>query len=423
MKRRAVAQLLLASTIVSRVARAGQAPAVNHRLPDIIVVGAGSFGAWTAHALRSEGHHVTLIDAYGPANSRASSGDESRIIRMSYGSQSIYTAWAKESLVAWQGLSERTRQPVFERAGALVIGAQHGAYLRDSEEALKQNGIRYELLDAATCKRRFGQFALSSDEIALFEPDSGALRARRGIQLLVAEMRTGGLDYRSARVRPLDRESGKLDSITTENGDKLSAAAYVYACGPWLPKLVPGVLGEALRTPRAEVYYFGAAAGDESFESAHFPCWFDVASPTFDAFGIPDLDYRGMKIGVDAYDEPADPDRQDRISTPRYLEATREYLRRRFPELAEAPVIESRVCQYEMTPSENYVLDRHPGVENLWIAGGGSGHGFKNGPAVGRYVAHILRGGAANPVFSFAALETSLKKSGQTSFRSDVTEG
>ena len=404
MKRREVTELLLASALVGRIAEASQAPAISERRSDVIVVGAGSFGAWTAYALRSQGHRVTLVDAYGPANSRASSGDESRIIRMSYGSQSLYTGWAKESLVAWHTLAERTRQPVFEGTGALAIGAQGGAWLKDSEQALKQHGIRYEWLDRAGCQRRFPQFALSAEEVALYEPDSGALRARRGIQILVAEMRAGGLDYRDARVRPLDRDTGRLDFLTTEAGETLSAAAYVLACGPWLPGMVPAVLGGKLRTPRAEVYYFGSAAGDEAFEGAHFPCWFDLSNPKTDAYGIPDLDYRGMKIGVDAYDEPADPDRQERTSTPRYLAATREYLKGRFPSLAHAPVIESRVCQYEMTPTENYVLDRHPAIENVWIAGGGSGHGFKNGPAVGRYMAQVLGGSAGNPVFSIQSL-------------------
>ncbi len=413
MQRRELTKMLLASAAVGRAAqapaRAESVPRISKGLADVVVIGAGSFGAWTAHALRGTGHRVMLVDAYGPANSRATSGDESRIIRMSYGSQSIYTAWAKESLVSWQELSQRSRQPIFERTGALAIGPQLGDYLRDSEKALKQNKIRYEVLDAATCARRFEQFALTPDEIALYEPDSGALRARRGIQLLVAEMRADGLDYRRARVHAPDRDSGKIDYIMTDRGEKLSAAAYIYACGPWLPKLFPKILGESLRVPRAEVFYFGAAAGDDSFDGAHFPCWFDVASPTLDAYGIPDLDDRGMKIGVDAYDEPADPDRQERTATARYLDATRQYLQRRFPRLAEAPVVESRVCQYENTPSDNYVLDRHPGIENLWITGGGSGHGFKNGPAVGRYMAQLLQGEGANPIFSFTALEASMK--------------
>ena len=409
MKRREATQLLLASAVASRASLASAAPSVSASLPDVAVVGAGSFGAWTAHALRRQGHRVTLIDAYGPGNSRATSGDESRIIRMSYGSKGVSTGWAKESLLEWQRLSERSRQPVFENTGALAIGARDGEYLLSSEKFMRQEGIRFEWLDHAEIARRYPQFGLAPEEIGLYEPDSGALRARRGIQLLVAELQASGMAYRNERIRPPAPGAGRLDAIVTESGEKISAGAYVFACGPWLARLFPDLLGGALRTPRAEVYYFGSAAGDPQFKAGHFPAWFDVASPSMDAYGVPDLDERGMKIGTDAYDEPTDPDAQERTPTPKYLEATRAYMKKRFPRFAGAPVLEARVCQYENTPTENYLLDRHPRIDNLWLAGGGSGHGFKNGPAVGRYVADLLRGEQANPLFTFAALNAPAK--------------
>jgi glycine/D-amino acid oxidase-like deaminating enzyme len=135
------------------------------------------------------------------------------------------------------------------------------------------------------------------------------------------------------------------------------------------------------------VIYFGTPPGDDRYTSLHTPAWIEFGTGIY---GIPDLEGRGIKVGIDTYGAPFDPDTGDRTVDPESIETTRSWLRRRFPELSDAPVVEGRVCQYENTATGDFLIDRHPDHENVWIAGGGSGHGFKHGPAVGEYVARLM---------------------------------
>lgn len=399
MQRREIAKWLLASAIAGQSTRVLSAPTIDRKLSDVVVVGAGAFGAWTAYALRQQGHRVTLIDAYGPANNRSSSGDESRITRCSYGDQDFYTRWAVESLVDWKQLQQRSATKLFENTGVLAIATTGDPYLDQSAAVMQRLGIRFEHLSAAETMRRFPVFHLDSTESALFEPDSGALMAKKAIQALVEELVAQGVVYKTAAVQP-PQGAGTLPQITTLSGETLAAGHFVFACGPWLPKVFPKVLGDRIRSDRAEVFFLGTPAGSRAYEPTAMPTWMDNYG-VGGAYGFPSLEGRGCKVAVDSIVGPIDPDAGSRTVTAPYLAAVRDFVRHRFPELAAAPVVESRVCQYEMTADENYILDRHPDFNNVWIAGGGSGHGFKNAPSVGRWMAQLVaEGGPTTPLFS-----------------------
>jgi len=195
---------------------------------------------------------------------------------------------------------------------------------------------------------------------------------------------------------------GTLETITTTQGQQISAANFVFACGPWLPKLFPDLLGDKIHPSRQEVYYFGAPAGDVRFTSPALPTWIDFKG---EAYGLPDIEGRGVKVAVDRHGEPLDPDTGDRVVTREGLAEARRCLARRLPALRDAPVIETRVCQYENTSNGDFLIDRHPEFENVWLVGGGSGHGFKHGPAVGEYVAARINGSSegVEPRFTLAA--------------------
>lgn len=401
MQRREIAKWLLASAIAGQSTRVLSAPAIDRKLSDVVVIGAGAFGAWTAYALRRQGHRVTLIDAYGPANSRSSSGDESRITRCSYGDQDFYTRWAVESLVDWKQLQQRSATKLFENTGVLAIATTGDPYLDQSAAVMQRLGIRFEHLNAAETMRRFPVFHLDSTESALFEPDSGALMAKKAIQVLVDELVAQGVVYKTAAVQP-PQGAGTLPKITTLSGETLAAGHFVFACGPWLPKVFPKVLGDRIRSDRAEVFFLGTPAGSRAYEPTAMPTWMDNYG-IGGAYGFPSLEGRGCKVAVDSIVGPIDPDAGSRSVTEPYLAAVRDFVRHRFPGLAAAPVVESRVCQYEMTADENYILDRHPDFNNVWIAGGGSGHGFKNAPSVGRWMAQLVAEGGSTPrLFSIA---------------------
>jgi monomeric sarcosine oxidase len=352
----------------------------------VAVVGAGTFGAWTAYQLRREGYEVLLLDAYGPGNSRASSGGESRIIRLGYGPDEIYTRSAQHSFEMWQRLFEETNQPdLFRRTGMLWLAHERDSYCEATLSTLQRVGAACEKLNRHELDRRFPQLALGQVSWGILEPDAGVLMARRAVQAVVAQAREIGVDYRQER-------------ITLET--RLNAEHVVFACGPWLPKLFPELLGELIQVTRQEVLFFGVPPGDERFGLGSMPTWIDFNDLVY---AMPNLDSRGVKMAIDAHGPEFDPDTGERVVTEAGLKAARAYLAQRVPALADAPVLETRVCQYENTSNGDFLIDRHPERENVWLVGGGSGHGFKHGPTVGEYMAAMIAGkGTPEPRFSLA---------------------
>ena len=364
---------------------------------DFVVVGGGCFGAWTAHELIRGGHKVLLVDSYGPAHARASSGGESRLIRAGYGPDALYTRWSLQSLQRWKELAERTRRSLFHRTGMLWLAGRDDAYIEQTRKTLNEVGVAHERFSRAELERRFAQIATNGIEWALWEPDSGVLMARQAIQALVAEAVTQGMQYRTVKIESPE-ECGRLKAIVSADGDSLVADHFVFACGAWLAKVFPDLLGRRIYPTQQEIFYFSPPPGDTDFQPPAMPAWFD-----FDAlvYGAADLEGRGFKLSVDRHGPPIDPDASDRLPNAELLATARDYLARRFPKLRAAALNESRVCQYENTSNGDFIIDRHPQMENVLIVGGGSGHGFKHGPAVGDYVRRLL-GGEAEPEPRFA---------------------
>ena len=371
----------------------------GHGIFDVVVIGAGVFGVWTAEHLLRAGRSVLLLDAWGPGHSRATSGGETRLIRMSYGANELYTHWTMRSLDEWKALAKDSGEPIFNRTGVLRMGPAGHPYITDSEKTLKALGVPFEHLDAAALARRFPQIGMEQLGAGLFEPDSGVLLARRGIQAAAERCSTRGASVLVDAALP-PSGGGELRELSTASGARYRGKQFVFACGPWLPKLFPALLGKLITVPRAEVFFLGLPGGDRRFAAPDMPGWIDEAS---DTYGTPDIEYRGFKVGIDPPRAPFDPDTAVRVVSEESIARMRAYVRKRFPALADAPVVETRVCQYEETASGDFLIDRHPGFSNVWIAGGGSGHGFKLGPSVGEYVAErVLTGDAPDPRFAIA---------------------
>ena len=361
---------------------------------DVAVIGAGVFGAWTAYKLRQDGASVLLLDAYGPGNSRASSGGESRMIRMGYGPDEIYTRMAQRSFALWQELFGE-RHNLFVKTGILWLAHDRDPYCEATLATLERLGINHERLDHDELARRFPQISLGRVTWGMLEPDSGVLLARRAVQAVAEQARAIGVDYREEAIA-----SPTYGSIRTASGEEIDAGKYVFACGPWLPKLFPELLGGRIHVTRQEVIFFGVPPGDNRFSVGVMPCWIDFNDLVY---ALPNIEGRGFKLAIDAHGPEFDPDSGTRVVSESGLDAVREYMAQRVPLLADAPVTETRVCQYENTSNGDFLIDRHPEFENVWLVGGGSGHGFKHGPAVGEYVAEMLSGNKMpEPRFSLA---------------------
>jgi len=357
---------------------------------DVAVIGAGVFGAWTAWHLAKRGQHVALIEAYGPAHSRASSGGETRIIRMGYGADELYTRWSQKSLKQWKEFFAAIRQPLFLETGVLWMGGDEDQRLRQTSETLKRCGMPFEELGRAALEKRYPQIGFDGIECGIFESKSGVLLARRAVAAIVEDAVRLGVEYLCAHAMN-PREAGRVENIATSNGERIAAREFVFACGPWLGKVFPDVLSTRLFPSRQEVFFFGIPAGDVRFTAPALPTWLFQEDLVY---GMPDIEGRGLKIAFDEHGERVDPDTQSRIVSPAMTELVRKYVARRFPALKDAPIVETRVCQYENTSSGDFLIDRHPEMENVWFVGGGSGHGFKHGPAVGEYMTGQLLDGA-----------------------------
>jgi glycine/D-amino acid oxidase-like deaminating enzyme len=351
------------------------------------IVGAGVFGSWIAHALKARGWKITLVEQHGPANSRASSGGETRIIRASYGAQAVYSQWARESLPAWLELEEQVDQRLFVKTGALFLGGE-GTWLADTAATLSANAVSSEWITPDDLGRRFPQLQDPGSGDALFEPDAGVLFARRAVQSLVDRLVADGVRLVRARAEP--------HTLIEEIDDDV----IILAAGAWLPSLLPDLLGEVIAPTRQEVFFFGTPPGDSRFGPEQMPAWVAFNDGIY---GLPDLEHRGVKVAFDAHGRPADPETMNRSVDASSIARVREVLQRHLPALADAPLLETRVCQYENTADGHLLLDQLPGHERVWIAGGGSGHGFKHGPAIGRYMADVIESRRAPvPAFQLA---------------------
>jgi sarcosine oxidase len=357
--------------------------------PHIAVIGAGAFGGWTALHLLESGTRVTLIDAWGPGNSRASSGGETRIIRGTYGPNQPYTEMAARALKLWAKYERRWKRQFFHRTGVLWMAASpNDAYERGSFEPLRRSGIRFEELSAAKMKIRWPQINFEGVEWGIYEPECGYLDARSSCGAVVEAFVEQGGKYLLRAVLTDGLESAPLLGLALSDGTKVKADGYVFACGPWLGKMFPRAIGHLVRPTKQDVFFFGTPAGDVRFDSRHCPVWADHRDHFI--YGIPGSGRRGFKVADDTRGPVFDPTSGERVVSQEGLRRIREYIGFRFPALKDAPLVETRVCQYEDTPDGHLIVDRHPRMENVWLLGGGSGHGFKHGPAIGEMMAKLI---------------------------------
>jgi sarcosine oxidase len=377
--------------------------------PHIAVVGAGAFGGWTALHLLERGAGVTLLDAWGPGNSRSSSGGETRVMRGTYGPDQPYTEMAARALILWQKYERRWKRRFLHRTGVLWMASgreDDNAFESGSVKMLRAAKIKFQELSAAQLRKRWPQITFEGIEWGIFEPRCGYLDARASCQAVVEAFVAAGGKYRQQAVlgdglRADELKSRPLRSLALSDGSRIKADAYVFACGPWLGKLFPQTIGNLVQPTKQDVFFFGTPAGDDRFTEAHLPVWADHRGRF--RYGIPGSGRRGFKIADDTRGVAFDPTDGERVVSQETLKDIREYVGFRFPALKNAPLVETRICQYEQTPDSHFIIDRHPAMENVWIVGGGSGHGFKHGPVIGEMVSEsILQEREPAPIFGLA---------------------
>ena len=378
----------------------------------IAVIGAGAFGGWTAHHLLKKGYDVTLLDVFGPGNSRASSGGDSRVIRGIYGEDKIYVDLVVRSFKLWKRYQKQWQQSLYFPTGALWFFQVDDTYAQKSLPIVNQAGLKSEQLSKKEVEKKFPQIDLNGLKSFYFEHEAGYLPARHCCQVVLENFVKKGGEYKQLAVEPGKILNNKLSELILSDGSKLNADSYVFACGPWLSKIFPNALKDIITPTRQEVFFFGTPYGDSSLFESNMPVWVDFGKKIW--YGIPGADWRGFKVADDTRGAEFDPTSGDRTASETGLESARNYLAKRFPSMKDAPLLESRVCQYENSPDGNYIIDKHPEAENTWVIGGGSGHGFKLGPALGEFVAdRVIGNKGIDPFFALSRFNKDFDKKTQ----------
>ncbi len=369
----------------------GVAAVQPRRSSDIVVIGAGAFGMWTALYLQRLGATVTVVDLYGAGNSRQTSGGETRGVRTSYGDRPHgrqWTEWARRAISRWKQWDEEGQERLlprlFFRTGDLILRGETNTYITDTLSNWDALSVPYEVLTADEVSARWPWIRYDGLGVALYEPDAGVVRARRAIESVARVFVENGGRIEVGHAVLGGRQRRRLGNITLNSGDNLSADSFVFACGPWFPKMFPALMAKRLRISMGHVFYFSVPPGDRRFVYPYMPSY---GVPGCTGWPALPLDHRGFRVRTGGR-PPEDPDISDRWVAPEYHERPREILRRHFPDLANAVINETRACHYESSVDRNFIIDTYPELENVWLTGGGSAEGFKFGPVLGEYIAN-----------------------------------
>lgn len=357
---------------------------------DIAVVGAGAFGGWSALCLREKGLNILSIDAYGPASPRASSGGETRSLRAGYGAKPFYTQWAAHAMAHWSARAAELDRPLLFPNDRIELAREWTPALLEQRRIFDRLNLPYAILDQAELRRRYPQMGFDDIAFGFLETSATAaiIRAQDATVQVQDLLRRKGGRTLVARAMPGRADGRRLRTLVLGNGDHVEAGQFLFACGPWSPKTLSDTMARKVKVRRFEYHYWGLPAGDDRFSWPNQPAWHDH---TTGGYGFGSLG-RGIKYSPGGPARDIDVDMSDRLPNQQSLDLCRAYMAHRFPALTGAPVVGANVCQVEMTVSDDFVIDRHPDYDNVWIASGGGGHAFKFGPLIGRYVADRMTG-------------------------------
>jgi sarcosine oxidase len=396
----------------------------------IVVIGGGAWGGWTSLYLRRRGARVTMIDAYGPGNSRASSGDETRGIRSSYGDRAtageLWTAWARTAIARWKAFDDEYGTKFFHQTGDVICRATEEPFVKRTRELWTAQGVKHEVIDGAEVMKRWPVINALDITIAITEPDAGVVRARAATQAVAAIAQREGVKLIVSRARPGAVVNGKMDGVVLEDGTIVRGDQYVFCCGPWLRKVFPKQLETRMRIPMGYVCYFSVPDGDRRFTFPNLPSY---NFPGVTGWPALPVDLRGFRVrgaiappnagtGQSEEEKKAaqeraiaqasidsaqnDPDTSNRWMSQERIDGSRRFVQARFPLLGNAALNETRSCHYESSINRDFIIDHLPDTSNAWVAGVGQAEGFKFGPVVGEYIATRVLGFEGDPKLAAA---------------------
>ena len=357
----------------------------------IAVVGAGVFGLAGAIELASRGHDVSVFERGAVPHPDASSTDVAKSIRRTWyaGDNETYVELVERAAAQWRTWERTSGERFYHQVGGLSIVSRpaDGAPMRAGVDFLRGRGARVEVISSDESARRFPSLRVGDGEVCVYDPWAGYVEGTAAMRVMARAARGAGARLlESAHVRSID-ERGSAIEIAWEGGSAAFDRAVV-AAGAWIGRLLPEI-GSSVRVTRQQMVMVEPRDPD-MFRHGSFPVW-NVDPDGEGWYGFPLLREGYAKVARDRTGEIVDPD-VDRSASEEFVGEALDILRERVPDLASGRVVGSSSCLYANTPDDHFIIDRAPGREHLFIAGGGSGHGFKFGGSIGAVVADCVEG-------------------------------
>lgn len=364
-----------------------------------IIVGAGAFGVSAALELRKRGFGVDLVDPGPVPHPDASSADISKAIRMDYGGDAFYMELAERSIAVWREWNAGWEEPLYHETGFLIMARtslKAGSFEGDGFALLQARGHRPRRVDSRALARDYPAWRADDYPDGYFNPDAGYAESGRVVRHLAELAVDAGVRLRQGfEVSRLQESDSRVDGVIAADGTRLRGDVVVVATGAWTPALLPH-LAPLLQAVGQPVLHF-RPADPQPYRAARFPVWAaDISNTGW--YGFPVNEQGVLKVGNHGPGRPIDPGARREVD--RAVESRcREFFARTFPGLADAPLVGSRLCLYCDSRDGDFLIDRDPERDGLIVASGGSGHGFKFVPLLGRIVADVIEG-ADNPFAS-----------------------
>src|SRR4030095_12627410 len=351
---------------------------------DKIIIGGGVMGAAAAYELAGDGASVVLIDQSQLPNPRAASVDYSKVFRFAY-PETLYVSLAVDALRRWREIESNTGKHLLTQTGALLLGRREPSFEIDCYNAMRSVGVQVEKFDSRNVTDRFPQFNEIAFAYGVYDPSGAILHADTAVRALI--------DAASPRVKIIEQErvtaveqQASCVTIKTERGLQFECEHVMLASGPWSRKLLP-LLEGALTTTRQENVYF-EPEHRESFSPEQFPIFLELETGFY---GFPIHHLGAMKITNHHKGAVGDQDDSDDVVNEAFIERCREFFTEFIPALSDARVIETKICFYNNTPDDDFIIDWHPELDRVLVVTGFSGHGFKLRPTIGRIGADLLQ--------------------------------
>ena len=361
---------------------------------DAIVIGAGAMGSAAAYYLCKRGQRILLLEQFELDHRKGSSYGYSRIIRYSYDNLE-YVELMKDTFPLWFALQEELGETLYFKTGGIDFGPADDNTLQAVIKAVQASDISHELLSAYDANRRLPQFRFADGFKVLYQPDSGFIAASNAVRgHIKLARRFGAFIKDNTPVLDIRIHS---DSVEVKSeGETYSAGRLIVTAGSWAKTLLQMTgLDLPLTTLRCQLNFM-APADMKPFESEGCPVWIAHVSKRFPetVYGIPSHDGSGFKIAFHGGPAMLHPSQVNYAPDASNVEALRPFMRAHIPGIARAPVRESRICLYTITPDEHFIVDAHPAHKHVVIGAGFSGHGFKFGTMIGKMLTDIALDGS-----------------------------